>query len=179
MIEGLLYVAGALLVLTGAFMPVAARVYGTRDPAAQAGAVEAAPGAWRWHHILFAAGASVTASAALWEAIGPDQAALVAAAAAFVLGAVFFVHFLLARLAAQPQAWFAGTLGRRRFMAFTVLTALGLMLRGVAALQAGQAGGGMLVGYGALILLLYAWKQDMPPLAHYVGTLAWGFVLLP
>lgn len=179
MIEALVYVAGALLVFAGAFMPIAARVYGPRTPAQQIAAVEAAPTAWRWHHILMGAGAAATAAAGFWEALGSGNSALVGAAIGFVLGAAFFLHFLQARLFMPPTAWFKGSIGSRRFAAFTVLTTLALVLRGVAAVHQGTLEGALLAGYGALLLGLFLLLRDMPPFAHYLGTLGLGIALLP
>ena len=174
MISALLYMCGALLVFGGAFMPLAGRVYGTHDPAARVAAVRAAPSAWRWHHILFGAGAITTAAASIWEAIGSGSTGRVAAAVGFTLGALVFVHFLQARLLMPPTAWFGSELGKRRFAAFTILTGLAIVLRGVAAVQAGHASGTFLAGYGAILVGLFVILRDMPPFAHYIGTFGLG-----
>ncbi|WP_353807945.1 hypothetical protein [Agromyces sp. SYSU T00194] len=178
----LVMIAGSVLFLVAAFLPISARVY-PRPPAERLEAITAAPVAWTTSLVLFGAGALVTALGVVLLALdaGGGLAGGLAWAAALVLlaGIVPWAIELVQR-ASDPAGFADGLLPRWTFPAYAVLTLAGIVLLGIVLLVGSYpawAGWVVLGWVGALIVLVLA-IADLPPFLFYVATVFIGVVLL-
>lgn len=178
---GVIVAVGSLLFLAAAFHPIS-RVFGARGAEARLAIIENSPGAWRLSQTLFSAGAMVTAIGvgALVLVMDIDWPVLLRAVPFALLGiGSSFWRMHTGSRKSDPRAWVAGTLPGWQFPAYTILTILGLAVTGLAFLHTGPTWLGLTLSIGpALFLLVFLVFRDLPPLFHYLLTLALAVHLL-
>lgn len=175
-------IAGSVLFLVGAFLPVA-RIYVVPSPAEKLAIIGASPGMWRAHLFGMSSGSAVTAVGltVLVSQLGPPPSATVLGilgAVVLVAGTSFWQRHLYLRVV-DLQGFVSDTSPGWHFVAFTALMHVGLLLYGIAFLVGAMPTwlGVMTIGGVALTGTATAIFRDMPPLIYYVFTLTAGLAL--
>jgi hypothetical protein len=118
--------------------------------------------------------------ALLAPTLQPGQAALIQyLAVAFLIVGVAFWGWLLYMRAVDPAGFARGAMPAWLFIAYTVLTNVGLMTFGAALLVAGYPVwlGALAVAGGLIFLAAFLIFKDLPPFVYYVLLLVAGVAL--
>jgi hypothetical protein len=174
-------IAGALLFLAGAFLPVS-RIYVTSEVEAKRAIIAARPRMWSVHLGLMGSGAilGALALAIIAASLDVSQARPLgyAAAVAALTGAALWGRHLWLRVV-DLEGFVAGISPGWHFFAFCGLMLMALTALGVALLLEGlPTWMGLVLMLGALVLAtVIAILRDLPPLLFYLVLLPVGIGL--
>jgi hypothetical protein len=180
-IFSLVIVVGSILFLIAAFSPIS-RVFTESDPVKKLEIIRESRQAWVISQFLFTSGAIITAIGFGLNAYHFRDFSIVWLAYlgffALIIGAGLWSWHVYLR-AIEPEAFTAGTLSAWHFMAYTLLTQVGLVVIGVVLLRSELPGwvGWLNIGGCALFFVGYLIFKDMPPFVYYILTLVTGVML--
>jgi hypothetical protein len=186
---GIVLIAGALLFIIAAFMPLTIRVITSTDLQQRIETIQNEPRGWLLSNFLFGAGSVISVIGLVLvglhiQTIRNETSVTVAiylAAALAGLAALFWV-FIVYKRAVLPAQEVAGNLGINAWMfpLYTILTQIALIIVGWVLIQSGYPtwlGWGMLA-LAVLSLVAYLVFKDMPPFTHYILLLILGIALV-
>lgn len=177
-------IVGCVIFFIGAGLPVSMRVFpmAMADAAKRMDAITASLTQWQISQVGFglgslvaALGVGIVAFAARDKSFAP---LLFLAAVGLAVGAVLWSIHVYQR-AVDPQAFVSGTLVVWYFAVYTVLTLIGILLIGVAALSMGLPSwvGWLTIGAPVVLFVVYLVGKDMPPFVHYILLLIVGIAI--
>jgi hypothetical protein len=173
---------GSVLFIIAAFMPVS-QVYVAPTPAAKLQIIYSDRPAWIASQVLFGLGASIaaiglgfvayhlrTTPGAVWAYLGLG---------AVIVGAVFWEGHVYLRTI-DPEGFAEGGPIGWLFPAYALLTQFGLLVFGVAHLQAGYPSwlGGITITAAVMFFLVFLTFKDIPPFFYYILTFIAGMSLI-
>jgi hypothetical protein len=173
---------GSVLFIIAAFMPVS-QVYVAPTPAAKLQIIYSDRPAWIASQVLFGLGASIaaiglgfvayhlrTTPGAVWAYLGLG---------AVIVGAVFWEGHVYLRTI-DPEGFAEGGPIGWLFPAYALLTQFGLLVFGVAYLQAGYPSwlGGITITAAVIFFLVFLTFKDIPPFFYYILTFIAGMSLI-
>ena len=187
-LAGIVLIAGSLLFLIAAFMPISMRVFPESDPQRRVEIIEADRTGWNVSSTLFGAGSVVTVIGLLLFALhvqsASDNATLklasILAVIAAAVGAALWVIVVYGRITMSAQEWVSGVnVNTWMFPTYMILTQLAWIVIGYTLAQTGYPGwlGWGMAGLSALSLVAFLILKDLPPFTHYVMTVIMGVVL--
>ena len=175
-------ILGSALFLIAAFMPLSMRVYSMADASKRLDTIIASLTQWRISQVLFGLGSLVGAlGVGIFAFAVRGQLfalSLFLAAPGLAVGAVLWsIHVY--RRAIDPQAFAFGTLPGWPFAVYTILTLIGILLIGVAALSMWLPSwvGWLTIGAPVILFVVYLVGKDMPPFVHYLLLLIVGIAI--
>jgi hypothetical protein len=183
-VSGILIIVGSALFLCAAFSPISSRVFSPgRSATRKLEVIRGSPTAWLVTQILFGLGALVTVIGICVLAYGlgrqPPVWLIWTSVAFLILAVVLWLWHLYGRRV-DPVAFAEGRWPRLPFLAYCMLTEMGLAILGYTLLRGYQPTwiGWMLIGSMVLLFVLTLIFRDMPPLMFYLVTLILGIALV-
>jgi hypothetical protein len=183
-VSGILIIVGSALFLCAAFSPISSRVFAPgRSATRKLEVIRGSPTAWLVTQILFGLGALVTVLGVGVLAYGlgrqPPVWLIWTSVALLSVAVVLWLWHLYGRTV-DPVAFAEGRWPRWPFLAYCMLTELGLAILGYTLLRGYQPTwiGWMLIVSMVLLFVLTLIFRDMPPLMFYLATLILGMALV-
>jgi len=182
-IAAIALIIGSIFFLVAAFSPVSMAFFTERDEVTRLEIALDNRRAWTVSQILFSLGAVVAAvgiglaSYHFRSLAGPVLPFL--AVAVVVAGAAFWSWHVYLRTV-DPAALVEGTLPAWYFIAYTLLTQVGLITFGILLLRAAIPGwvGWVVIGGAILLFTVYLIVKDVPPFLYYILTLLMGIMMI-
>jgi len=180
-ISALVMIAGSLLFLIAAFMPVS-RVFAEPSAAKKLEIILQSRNMWTFSQVFFASGAIVTCIGIGLTGVlfhnQPISKIIYISTLFLTTGAIFWTSHVWLR-AADPAAFTKGAIPVWLFAAYTILTQAGLLFYGSALLRSPLSDwvGWLMICSMVLFFLLTIIFLDMPPFVYYVITLVTGIMI--
>jgi hypothetical protein len=172
---------GSILFLAAAFSPIS-RIFGIGDAERKLEIIMGSRTQWMVAQWLFALGALVTAAGIglfALRAIGKGASIFLFTSAALIgVGALLWSWQVFQR-AVDPARFVAGDIPNWGFVAYSLMTILGLAVLGVGLLRTDMQPwvGWLSIGAAGLFLVVGIVFRDMPPFVYYIILLTIGFML--